>query len=97
LGNVCRLNIILVAEGAIDREGKPISAEDVKKVNFFTGQPPEPGFVNVCGAQNRFQEIYSARLEIDPGLLKRFANLASDILLWRKLPRTRRINGRCRH
>ncbi len=36
LGYVCRLNIILVAEGAIDREGKPISAEDVKKVNFFT-------------------------------------------------------------
>ncbi len=35
---MCRLNIILVAEGAIDREGKPISAEDVKKVNFFTGQ-----------------------------------------------------------
>jgi hypothetical protein len=32
---MCRLNIILVAEGAIDREGKPISAEDVKKVNFF--------------------------------------------------------------
>jgi hypothetical protein len=40
VGNVCRLNIILVAEGAIDREGKPISAEDVKKVNIFTGQPP---------------------------------------------------------
>ncbi|XP_037956003.1 ATP-dependent 6-phosphofructokinase-like [Teleopsis dalmanni] len=27
-----RLNIIIVAEGAIDREGKPITAEDVKKV-----------------------------------------------------------------
>jgi hypothetical protein len=51
---VCRLNIILVAEGAIDREGKPISAEDVKKVNFFTEQPPEPGIVNVCGAQESF-------------------------------------------
>jgi hypothetical protein len=54
LGNVCRLNIILVAEGAIDREGKPISAEDVKKVIFFTEQPPEPGFVNVCEAQESF-------------------------------------------
>lgn len=27
-----RLNIIIVAEGAIDREGKPITAELVKKV-----------------------------------------------------------------
>lgn len=27
-----RLNIIIVAEGAIDRDGKPITAEDVKKV-----------------------------------------------------------------
>ncbi|KAM7344350.1 ATP-dependent 6-phosphofructokinase isoform 2-T2 [Cochliomyia hominivorax] len=27
-----RLNIIIVAEGAIDRDGKPISAEDIKKV-----------------------------------------------------------------
>jgi hypothetical protein len=35
VGHVCRLNIILVAEGAIDREGKPISAEDVRKVNLL--------------------------------------------------------------
>ena len=27
-----RLNIIMVAEGAIDIEGNPITAEDVKKV-----------------------------------------------------------------
>ncbi|CAG9763303.1 unnamed protein product [Ceutorhynchus assimilis] len=27
-----RLNIIIIAEGAIDREGRPITAEDVKKV-----------------------------------------------------------------
>ncbi|MCL4119740.1 UNVERIFIED_CONTAM: hypothetical protein GTU68_014127 [Idotea baltica] len=28
-----RLNIIIVAEGAIDRDGSPIAAEDVKKVS----------------------------------------------------------------
>jgi len=27
-----RLNIVIVAEGAMDREGHPITAEDVKKV-----------------------------------------------------------------
>lgn len=27
-----RLNIVIVAEGACDREGNPISAEDVRKV-----------------------------------------------------------------
>ena len=30
-----RLNIIIVAEGAIDREGNAISAEAIKKVQFF--------------------------------------------------------------
>ena len=34
--HIRRLNIILVAEGAIDRAGQPISAEDVKKVNKRT-------------------------------------------------------------
>jgi 6-phosphofructokinase 1 len=27
-----RLNIIIVAEGAIDQQGQPISADDVRKV-----------------------------------------------------------------
>ena len=32
-----RLNIIIVAEGAIDRQGKPITADKVKKVEMSKG------------------------------------------------------------
>ena len=32
-----RLNIILVAEGAIDQQGQPITAEGVKKVSEAVG------------------------------------------------------------
>jgi len=30
-----RLNIIILAEGAIDTEGKPITSDAVRKVKFF--------------------------------------------------------------
>lgn len=29
-----RLNIIIVAEGAIDKDGKPITSEDIKNVSM---------------------------------------------------------------
>lgn len=33
----CRLNVIIVAEGAIARGGKPITSDQIKKVSsFFT-------------------------------------------------------------
>ena len=35
-----RLNIIIVAEGAIDQEGKAITADDVKKVLTHTATQP---------------------------------------------------------
>lgn len=31
-----RLNIIIVSEGAIDREGNPITAEMIREVYFFS-------------------------------------------------------------
>ena len=43
-----RLNIIIVAEGAIDRNGKPISSEDIRNVRMsgareaLTPYPPWP-------------------------------------------------------
>ncbi len=30
-----RLNIIVIAEGAIDSEGKPIKSDDVREVKFI--------------------------------------------------------------
>lgn len=35
-----RLNIIIVAEGAIDKHGKPISSDDIKNVSGEGGSKP---------------------------------------------------------
>lgn len=64
LGN--RLNIIIVAEGSIDREGAPISAEDIKKVvvdklNQDT-RITVLGHVQRGGCPSAFDRIISCRM-----------------------------------
>lgn len=40
-----RLNIIIVAEGAIDKHGKPITSDDIKNVSGMAGAPFPPPFL----------------------------------------------------
>lgn len=61
-----RLNIILVAEGAIDREGNPITADDVKKVIVDTLHQDTRitvlGHVQRGGSPSAFDRILGCRM-----------------------------------
>jgi len=61
-----RLNIIIVAEGAIDREGKPITCEQIKKVvvdglNMDT-RVTVLGHVQRGGAPSAFDRVLGCRM-----------------------------------
>ena len=60
-----RLNIIIVAEGAIDLEGNPITSEQVKKIIEATGQDTRItvlGHVQRGGSPSAFDRILGCRM-----------------------------------
>jgi 6-phosphofructokinase 1 len=77
------LNIIIVAEGAIDREGKPITAELVKKVVVDNLQQDTRitvlGHVQRGGSPSAFDRIL-VRINIPFGILKKNNTLKSPTL-----------------
>uniref|UniRef100_A0A665W0R9 ATP-dependent 6-phosphofructokinase n=1 Tax=Echeneis naucrates TaxID=173247 RepID=A0A665W0R9_ECHNA len=68
-GRGSRLNIIIVAEGAIDRKGKPITCEDVKqliskKLSFDT-RTTILGHVQRGGTPSAFDRILASRMGVE--------------------------------
>uniref|UniRef100_A0A8K9VBK1 6-phosphofructokinase n=1 Tax=Oncorhynchus mykiss TaxID=8022 RepID=A0A8K9VBK1_ONCMY len=65
----CRLNVIIVAEGAMGRDGKPIGSEDIKKLvekNLgFDTRTTVLGHVQRGGTPSAFDRILGSRMGVE--------------------------------